>query len=81
MKDGWKSLALVLAGVLLGACVKDLVSSRANAAGGGGRYLVIDGSFSAEGYQNDMNDKAREGYRFVGAIPFGNTAGKLVFEK
>jgi hypothetical protein len=81
MKDGWKSLALVLAGILLGACVKDLVSARAQAQGGGTRYLVIDGSLSADGYEKDLNEKAREGYRYVGAISHGNFPSKLVFEK
>ena len=81
MQNGWKSLALVLAGILLGACVKDLVSTRAHAEPGGRRYVVVDGSMGSDGYEKDLNEKAAEGWRYVGTIPFGSAPSKLVFEK
>ena len=80
MKDGWKTLAMILFGVLLGACARHLVIAKAAAQTGHG-YLVVVGSATPDGYRNDLNKYGREGWRFVGTVPVGSGPPMLVLEQ
>lgn len=79
MNNGWKSLALVLAGILLGACARQALVRDAAAQPSRG-YLVVGGSLTADGYRNDLNKYGAEGWRFVGAIPVHGAPAMIVLE-
>ncbi len=80
MINGWKYLSLVLLGVVLGACAKQVLVSDARAQGGRPRYTVVGASATAGGYEEDLNKYAAEGWRYVGPISINN-GSLLVFSR
>lgn len=79
-------LVVLVVGAVLGACfrgaVVDAVVGDAHAQQPAThQYKIVGGSFTDDGYQQDLDKYGAAGWRLVAAVPNGNGPGKLVFER
>jgi hypothetical protein len=59
-------VAILSIGIAIGACAREAV--RSAYAQSPGRYKVIARSFGPDGTESDLNDLARQGWRFSGSV-------------
>lgn len=77
MKKGIALAAALGLGLVVGACVRSVVSeAHAQPVGPGFSYKVVGGSLTGGGAEEDLNRFGGEGWRFVGVI-----GRDLVFER
>ncbi len=88
MRRGIVLAVALFGGTLIGSAfqgvLRDALAPRALAQSAPHQYKVVDASFRAEGYEEDLNKYTAEGWRYVGSIPASgrsSSGGYLVFEK
>lgn len=65
MKVDWKSLALVLSGILVGCAGNAAQTAFAGSESGGGQFKCLGPSGSSSGVEEDLHVLASEGYTFL----------------
>jgi hypothetical protein len=82
MNKGMALVAAVCFGAALGACVRNVVSdARAQSSGPRFEYIVVGGSMSTGGYEEDLNKMGAIGWRYVGSLSSPSANDAMILER